>query len=52
MNVTSCAFNNDFNDMLAYSGNDMMFIKSGNQAPLTQKMTGSVVGFKGCKMFV
>ena len=29
MNVTSCAYNADFADMIAYSGNDMIFIRCG-----------------------
>ncbi len=52
MNVTSAAFNTDFDDMIAYSGNEMIFIKSGNQPPLSQKYNGDVKGFKSSKMFV
>jgi intraflagellar transport protein 122 len=44
MNVSSCAFNSDFNDMLAYSGNDMIFIKCSNHQALMQKMKGAVIG--------
>jgi hypothetical protein len=35
MNVTSCVFNKDFNDMIAYSGNDLIFIKTGNHPALS-----------------
>ncbi|EGR29567.1 intraflagellar transport protein, putative [Ichthyophthirius multifiliis] len=52
MNVLSCAFNYDFDDMLTYSGNDMTFIKSSGHPPLSQRMSGNVVGFKGNKLFV
>ena len=38
MNVTSCAWNSDFNDLIAYSGQDMLFIKAGNHQSLAQKM--------------
>jgi intraflagellar transport protein 122 len=46
MNVTSVAWNTDLDDILAYSGNGMLFIKTGNIPPTTQKMNGFVVGFK------
>lgn len=45
MHVTSCAFNSMFNDTIAYSGNDMIHIKSGNQPALSQRYAGDVVGF-------
>ena len=46
MNVTSVAWNTDLDDILAYSGNGMLFIKTGNIPPTSQKMNGFVVGFK------
>lgn len=52
MNVESCSFNSDFNDMIAYSGNEMLFIRTSNHPPLTQKMSGSIVGFRGNKLFL
>jgi intraflagellar transport protein 122 len=53
MNVTSCAFNQDFNDMIAYSGNEMLLIRTGNFPPLSQKMSNStIVGFRGNKLFL
>lgn len=52
MNVTSCAFNYEHNDMIAYSGNEMLFIRTANFPPLTQKMQGHVAGFRGNKLFI
>ena len=52
MNVTSVAWNTDLDDILAYSGNGMLFIKTGSTPPTNQKMNGFVVGFKGSKLFV
>ena len=52
MNVTSVAWNTDVDDILAYSGNGVLFIKTGNIPPTSQKMNGFVVGFKGSKLFV
>lgn len=46
MNVTSVAWNTDLDDILAYSGNGMLFIKTGTIPPTSQKMNGFVVGFK------
>jgi intraflagellar transport protein 122 len=46
MNVTSVAWNTDLDDLLAYSGNGMLFIKTGTFPPSSQKMNGFVVGFK------
>lgn len=47
MNITSVAFNFDFDDMIAYSGNEMLFVKTSNHPALNQKMSGNVIGFKG-----
>lgn len=47
MNVTSVAFQEDFEDMITYSGNGMLSIRTANQPPLTQKINGNVLGFKG-----
>ena len=52
MNVTSCAWNSDFNDLIAYSGQDMLFIKASNHQSLAQKMQGTVAGFKENKLFI
>eukprot|EP00439_Symbiodinium_sp_Y106_P036579 s2751_g4.t1 len=38
-------------DMLAYSGSNMLCIKTGNFPPHMQKLQGFVVGFKGSKIF-
>ncbi|KAL4432520.1 hypothetical protein ABPG74_013374 [Tetrahymena malaccensis] len=52
MNIVSCAFNNNFDDLLAFSSNDTTFIRCANHPPLSQKITGQVVGFKANKLFV
>lgn len=49
--ATSVAWNYEMEDMLAYSGNNTLSIKTGNFAPTTQKLLGFVVGFKGSKIF-
>ena len=50
-NATSVAWNSDFEDMLCYSGNGALFIKTSSFAPNTQNLDGFVVGFKGSKIF-
>lgn len=37
MHITSCSFNSLFNDTIAYSGEDVLYIRSGNQQPLSQR---------------
>jgi intraflagellar transport protein 122 len=50
-NANSVAWNTEMEDMLAYSGNNMLCIKTGNFPPHMQKLQGFVVGFKGSKIF-
>lgn len=50
-NANSVAWNTEMEDMLAYSGNSMLCIKTGRFPPHMQKLQGFVVGFKGSKIF-
>eukprot|EP00743_Colponemidia_sp_Colp-15_P003978 GILK01004290.1.p1 GENE.GILK01004290.1~~GILK01004290.1.p1 ORF type:complete len:1251 (-),score=266.14 GILK01004290.1:264-4016(-) len=50
-NANSVAWNTDLEDMLAYSGNGLLSIKTGMFPPNQQKLQGFVVGFKGSKIF-
>mmetsp|Transcript_40077 Transcript_40077/g.89958 ORF Transcript_40077/g.89958 Transcript_40077/m.89958 type:complete len:1284 (-) Transcript_40077:23-3874(-) len=50
-NANSVAWNTEMEDMLAYSGNNMLCIKTGTFPPHMQKLQGFVVGFKGSKIF-
>lgn len=50
-NANSVAWNTEMEDMLAYSGSNMLCIKTGNFPPHMQKLQGFVVGFKGSKIF-
>ncbi len=49
--VSSVAWNTEMEDILAYSGDGTLSIKTGPFPPSTQKMLGYVVGFKGSKIF-
>jgi len=50
-NANSVAWNTEMEDMLAYSGSNMLCIKTGTFPPHMQKLQGFVVGFKGSKIF-
>lgn len=50
-NANSVAWNTEMEDMLAYSGSNMLCIKTGSFPPHMQKLQGFVVGFKGSKIF-
>lgn len=50
-NANSVAWNTEMEDMLAYSGSNMLCIETGNFPPHMQKLQGFVVGFKGSKIF-
>jgi len=50
-NANSVAWNTEMEDMLAYSGSNMLCIKTGLFPPHMQKLQGFVVGFKGSKIF-
>lgn len=50
-NVVSAAWNLEMEDMLAYTSKDTLFIRTGNMPPSQQKLPGTVVGFKGSKIF-
>lgn len=49
--VTAVAFNSEMEDMIAYSGENNLSIKTGTFPPAVQKMTGFVVGFKGSRIY-
>jgi len=51
LNVMSVAWNTEMDDLLAYSGAGLLSIKMGNFPPMTQKMNGFIVGFRGSKLF-
>jgi intraflagellar transport protein 122 len=50
-NADSVAWNTEMEDMLCFSGNGMLSIKTGNYPTHHQKLKGSVVGFNGAKIF-
>lgn len=50
-NANSVAWNTELEDMLCYSGNGMLSIKTGSFPVHQQKMQGFVVGFNGSKIF-
>lgn len=49
--MTSVAFNLEMEDMLAYTGNNTLYIKTQTLPAMSQPMIGFVVGFKGSKIF-
>jgi len=50
-NADSVAWNTEMEDMLCFSGNGMLSIKTGNYPTHHQKLKGFVVGFNGSKIF-
>ncbi|CEF71315.1 Intraflagellar transport protein 122 homolog [Strongyloides ratti] len=50
-NSSSVAYNTDNENLLCYSGNNILNVKALNFTPNTQKMQGFVVGFSGKKVF-
>ncbi|KAI9183034.1 hypothetical protein H9P43_003950 [Blastocladiella emersonii ATCC 22665] len=50
-NAASVAWNTDHDDLLCFSGRDMVTIKAGSYPPLQQPHQGFVVGFKGAQLF-
>jgi len=51
LNANSIAWNTEYEDMLCFSGNGVLNIKTGNFPVHQQKLQGFVVGFKGSKIF-
>ncbi|OQR94940.1 Intraflagellar Transport Protein, partial [Achlya hypogyna] len=49
--ANSVAWNNEFEDMLCFAGNNQLKIKTGNFPVHSQRMQGFVVGFTGSKVF-
>lgn len=49
--VMSAAWNLEMDDMLAYTGQDTLYIKTREMPSSSQKLPGQVVGFKGSKIF-
>ena len=47
----SVAWNTEFEEMLSFTGNGNLYIKTSNYEPSSQRLPGFVVGFKGCKIF-
>lgn len=50
-NANSVAWNTEHEDMLCFSGNGMLSIKTGTFPLHQQKLQGFVVGFNGSKIF-
>eukprot|EP00357_Protocruzia_adherens_P030527 CAMPEP_0114984012 /NCGR_PEP_ID=MMETSP0216-20121206/7032_1 /TAXON_ID=223996 /ORGANISM="Protocruzia adherens, Strain Boccale" /LENGTH=1227 /DNA_ID=CAMNT_0002346085 /DNA_START=54 /DNA_END=3737 /DNA_ORIENTATION=- len=50
-NANSVAWNSEMEEMLAFTGNNSLSIKTGDFPPSTQRLQGFVVGFKGSKIF-
>lgn len=50
-NTDSVCWNTEMDEMLAYTGDGQLFIKTGDLPPSNQRMLGEVVGFKGSKIF-
>ncbi|KAJ3025722.1 UNVERIFIED_CONTAM: hypothetical protein HDU68_006772 [Siphonaria sp. JEL0065] len=50
-NANSVAWNSELDDMLCYSGNGILNVKTGTFLSHQQKMQGFVVGFKGSRIF-
>eukprot|EP00754_Rhynchopus_humris_P012587 Rhum_TRINITY_DN14297_c3_g2::Rhum_TRINITY_DN14297_c3_g2_i1::g.78668::m.78668/K19656/IFT122; intraflagellar transport protein 122 len=50
-NANAIAWNSEYENMLAFSGNSTLNIKTGNFPVHQQKLQGFVVGFKGSKIF-
>ena len=51
-NVKSVAWHSEMSDMVAFGGDGELFIKTGDLPLTSQKMPGTVVGFKGSKLFL
>jgi intraflagellar transport protein 122 len=50
-NVSSVAFNSVYEDMLCYSGQNTLSIRTSDFEPHREKLVGFVVGVKGSKVF-
>lgn len=50
-NVTGVAFNTEFEQMMCYSGSNMLTMKVAELPVCKQRMQGMVVGLKGSKVF-
>ncbi|KAJ3136146.1 hypothetical protein HK100_002072 [Physocladia obscura] len=50
-NANSVSWNSELDDMLCYSGNGVLNVKTGSFLSHQQKMQGFVVGFKGSRIF-
>ncbi|KAJ3351285.1 hypothetical protein HDU83_009012 [Entophlyctis luteolus] len=49
--ANSVSWNSELDDMLCFSGNGTLNVKTGNFLSHTQKMQGFVVGFKGSRIY-
>lgn len=50
-NAESVCWNMEMDDMLAYTCDGHLFIKTGDLPPSSQRMPGEIVGFKGSKIY-
>ena len=50
-NVMTVAYNSEMEDLLAYSGNGVISIRTQDFPPASQNLLGFIVGFKGSKIF-
>lgn len=50
-NIMAVAWNSDYEDMMCYTGNNLLSIKTGALPAYQQRMQGLVVGFKANKVF-
>lgn len=48
----SIAFNSDLDNMIAYWYDGSVYIKTAEFAPISEKMNGVIIGFRGTKVFV
>jgi intraflagellar transport protein 122 len=46
MGVEGASFNCDFDDLIAYSGNGLLFVKCSNFPSVNQRIQGNIIGFK------
>ena len=49
--VNAVAWNQEYDDMLCYSGNGQLSVRTGDFEPYRQRLPGFVVGFKGIRIF-
>ena len=50
INIDYCAFNSEFDDMFAFGGQGLLFVKTLDYSGIELKMSGEIVGFSGSKI--